>query len=797
MSPTPRRLPVLLLPLLALLALVPGTVAAPPAPDPGAADARLVVIGFDGADGRTIEELMKARPGAFPAFERLAREGTFDRLETVAPPESPVSWAALNTGQNPAKTGVPGFVKRDLKRRTPSVDFGHTFQEQRPVEELSDTPIPVWTPGKLGALAGGAVFLFFLVVFAGLLRLKLVLSAALALVLGGVGAWCGYTVRGMLADEYPRWGNPIQVRNFWDHLDDAGVEAMILEAPQAFDMPSGARVLAGLGVPDAKGALGDWAIYTTADSLRGEPVFKTVLDGGESTPTAGTLYKVEEIGGEIESRVRGPKNFWAQEQVAKKLARIEEKLDDPSLDYQSSLDLIERQRELEDQLAEVEKQGTWLPLVATPQDGGAEIRIGDDVPQVVKAGEWSDYFHLTFELNWLLKVHAITRVKLVSTEPFELFLNVLDIDPEKPPFWQAISTPFAFSAELAKDVGPYETYGWPTATMPLKDEMIAPELLMEDVEFTMGWRERMIYSALGRDDWRVFMGVFSTTDRVQHMMYQYYDEGHPLYDAAEAEKTFTFFGETITRREAIPAIYKQMDRILGTILDEHLGPNDTLLVCSDHGFQSFRRQVHLNNLLAEKGYLKTKALTPGNGKNLAFVDWSGTKAYSVGLGFVYLNLKGREPEGIVDPADADAVLAQIKADLLAYEDEETGLRVCKDVYVVKEIHQGPYLDLESDLICGFAPTYRISWSTTMGGLSIAKDAEAGGLLGPTVVDNDKTWSGGHVSVALSDVAGVFFSNRKVERPDGGFNLLHIAPTALDLMGVPVPPEMDLPPLVVR
>ncbi|MEM7310934.1 MAG: alkaline phosphatase family protein [Planctomycetota bacterium] len=787
---SPRKL--LLLPLLLpILLLLPsaGPDPAPAAPE----DARVVLLGFDGADGRTVEELVAARPGEYPNFERLMRDGTFARLGTVAPPESPVSWAALNTGQNPAKTGVPGFVKR-INSSRPLPAMGHLTSEKKKLEEFDNTPIPAWSAGKLAGVAGAGVFVIFLLIFAVLLRLKLALAGVLSLMLGGIGGWCGYTVRGLLAEEYPRYSNPNQARNFWDYLADEDVGSLVLDAAQAFDMPGGgARVLAGLGVPDARGGIGDWCIYTTSDDVFKEP------PAGEGTGTAGKMFKVYERDGKIASRVYGPANFWAEERMQKKLDRLKEKLNDPSLDYSSSLDLLERQRETEEQLAELKREGTSVPLEVELAGDTATIKLGEE-SQEVGVGEWSDYYHLAFELNWLLKVHAITRVKLVQTEPhFELYVNVLDIDPEKPPFWQSLSTPFAFSAELAKAHGPYETYGWPTATMPFKDDVVAPELLMEDVEFTMKWRETLTYGSLQRDDWKVLMSVFSTTDRVQHMMYQYYDEGHPMYDEAEASKTFEFFGETITRKDAIPAIYRHMDRILGTVIDDHLGPNDTLLVCSDHGFQSFRRQVHINNWLAQAGYLKLKSplVKDQNDDQLAFVDWTQTQAYCVGLGFIYLNLKGREAQGIVDPADADALIARIKADLLAAEDEETGAKICNEVYVVSEIHQGPYLDMESDMICGFAPTYRVSWGTTLGGLALEDDGNGGFRPAPYCVDNDKNWSGGHVSVALPDVAGVFFSNKKVDLPADGVSALHIAPTTLSLMGLGVPAEMDLPALSVQ
>ena len=295
------------------------------------------------------------------------------------------------------------------------------------------------------------------------------------------------------------------------------------------------------------------------------------------------------------------------------------------------------------------------------------------------------------------------------------------------------------------------------------------------------------------------MSVFSTTDRVQHMMYKFYDPSSTRSTSPRRRTArWTFFGETIKLSDAIPAIYKQMDRVIGDdAQDELVGDNDTLLVCSDHGFQSFRRQVNVNNWLAENGYLAVK---PGTSKKLSkalfFVDWKKTKVYSLGMGFLYLNLKGREKDGIVDPSEAEALMAEVRDKILQAEDPDNpGTKFCKEVYITSDIHSGPYLDLESDMILGFAPNYRVSWSSTSGGIHLVDAPSGGAVVGPICTDNDSPWSGGHVSVALPDVAGVFFSNRKVQVPEGGVRLLQIAPTALDLLDVSVPAEMDLKPLV--
>jgi predicted AlkP superfamily phosphohydrolase/phosphomutase len=254
----------------------------------------------------------------------------------------------------------------------------------------------------------------------------------------------------------------------------------------------------------------------------------------------------------------------------------------------------------------------------------------------------------------------------------------------------------------------------------------------------------------------------------------------------------SFFGERIRLSEAIPAIYRQMDSIIGDVLGK-LAPDDTLLVISDHGFQTFRRQVHLNNWLAKEGYLAHKPLSKDNRNGLVYVDWSKTRAYACGLGFVYLNLQGREPNGIVSREQYRDLLDEIKKKLLKAEDPENGERICSEVYVPRDLHTGDHLALEADLIPGFKAPYRVGWSTSSGGIyALSQDGVY--QLGPICSDNDSNWSGDHVSMALSEVPGVFFCNRKVAIPEEGVRALQIAPTVLSLLGVPIPAEMDLPPL---
>lgn len=751
---------------------------------------RVVILGFDGADARTVRELMEKDPGGYPTFVRLAREGTFAPLEVVVPSESPVSWASLNSGQNPAKTGVPGFITRNLKSSSPLPGFGFIRKESARLESFEHTPIPLWNAKATAAVWGGVAVLLVLLLALLLLR-RLWLAAILSLLAGAGAAWAGYRVRGMLPDSFPCTFNVNQARSFWDYAAEAGVPSIVLDAAEAFDAdsPPNARVLHGLGLPDARNDIGQWFIYTS-DPARFDP--RELANKWRSTDTAGTVFLVDEEGGVARAKIYGPKNFWLGQELQEQ--------------YEAPGEAGARQQEAKERLAAMgysKHGGDFKDVTAGRVSVDLEIRREGDrarvaidgESQTLAVGQWSDFYSVTFELNWLLRVHAITRVRLIRLDPqVELLVNVLDIDPRHPPFWQAISSPFDFSAELARECGLFETYGWPTLTMPFKDEEIEPEVLLEDVEFTEHWREKLTHAALARDDWRCLMSVFSTADRVQHMTYQFYDAGHPLHDPAKAARETSFFGETIPLSEAVPAIYRQIDRIIGEVWAK-LGPEDTLLVCSDHGFQSFRRQVHLNNWLFENGYLALKpGLNKDNDEHLRYVDWSKTRVYACGLGFLYLNLEEREPQGIVSREEARALIEEVREKLLAATDPDTGERFCREVYLPRDIHEGEHLDLEADLIPGFAPPYRVGWSTSSGGIHVIEAGDGGYRPGPICTNNDSNWSGDHLSMALQDVLGIFGSNRKVKIPPEGVRSLQIAPTVLQLLAVEVPPEMDLEPL---
>jgi predicted AlkP superfamily phosphohydrolase/phosphomutase len=770
-------------------------------------DGRVIVLGFDGGDHRTARELMDG--GQMPNLQALADAGTFAPLGTTFSAESPVAWCSLNTGQDPSYTGVPGFVGRVLTRGGERVRAGgmpgpapaHQGREDRRVADMEAPAVIALLsrhdPLVVTAAAALVTALLFFGAFKVLLRMRAPLAGVLALILGGTGGFGARVAAGYVPEVVPDIvTNPTEVPAFWDAAAEAGVPTVVLDAAMSWDRPGSEnlRLLAGLGLPDSRGSNGDWFIYTTDDLEMDRP------PKGRAGLTAGTVFRVDWQKDAIETQVFGPRNFCEIDRIQGEIDALDEELSDNTLGWKEGERLRTAKTALVEELEALDDERVSLPLVIRRQGEDEVVVSIDGKGQVLGEGEWSDWYHLSFELNPLIKVHAVTRVNVMSLdEPLRLFVSMLESDPADPPFWQPISSPPGYSAELARALGtPFETFGWACITMPFKDDLIDPVMFMEDIEFTLKWREGLLVDALEKGDWRLLMSVFSTPDRVQHMMYQFYDPEHPMYDEEAASRRMTFFGEEIELREAIPAIYRQVDRLIG-IVREALGPDDTLLICADHGFQSFRHQFHVNNWLAEKGYLVLReGVTSAYRRSLMYVDWSRTKAYALGLGMVYLNLEGREAQGIVKPEDAPALLAQIRRELLAATDprpEFAGRRVVDEATILGEVHHGPFAHREGDLMIGFAPTYRVSWGTTLGDIRLKRTPDGRSVPGDVFQPNNKNWSGGHVSVAPANVAGIFASNRAIAGPNGAApHLLDIAPTVLDLLGVAVPDEMQRAPL---
>jgi predicted AlkP superfamily phosphohydrolase/phosphomutase len=223
-----------------------------------------------------------------------------------------------------------------------------------------------------------------------------------------------------------------------------------------------------------------------------------------------------------------------------------------------------------------------------------------------------------------------------------------------------------------------------------------------------------------------------------------------------------------------------MDDMIGRVMDS-IRKDTVLIVMSDHGFKSFRRGVNLNSWLYRNGFLAVKQ-KPTGAQWYQDVDWTKTQAYAVGIGGIYLNLKGREAQGIVQPGEeAESIKEKIIQGLRGLRDDAHKAPAVAEVYDTKKIYKGPYVPEAPDLLVGFKVGYRASWNCATGEVN-----------DQIFEDNVKSWSGDHC-MNPPDVPGIFFCNRKLQADK--VNIMDIGPTVLDLFGVPVPPYCDGKPLM--
>jgi predicted AlkP superfamily phosphohydrolase/phosphomutase len=404
------------------------------------------------------------------------------------------------------------------------------------------------------------------------------------------------------------------------------------------------------------------------------------------------------------------------------------------------------------------------------EDGSARIELNGEKIRL-HVGEYSDWKPVKFKSGLGFAAHGICRFYVKSISPeLEIYVTPVNIDPGRPDL--PVSYPVTYSIYLAKLLGPYATLGLAEDTWALNEQVLDDEAFLAQCYSNHEDRERMFFDALEKTPQGFCACVFDTTDRVQHMFWRYLDEDHPATRDLARDQ----------RPEIIQDLYRRMDALIGRVI-EQIDNNSLLLVVSDHGFKSFARCVNLNAWLHQNGYLVLKKGKTESGDWFEDVDWSQTRAYTMGLNGLYLNLKGRERQGIVSPgAEGQSLKDELRTKLTGLTDPQSGTASITGVFDCDGIYAGPYVDNAPDLIVGYGAGYRASWDSVMGKVT-ANIFE----------DNLKAWSGDHC-VDPRLVPGVLFSNRKIaaERPQ----IADVAPTLLKLFGLDLPSYFDGKPWMV-
>jgi predicted AlkP superfamily phosphohydrolase/phosphomutase len=375
----------------------------------------------------------------------------------------------------------------------------------------------------------------------------------------------------------------------------------------------------------------------------------------------------------------------------------------------------------------------------------------------------SPWVALDFNAGMGVHVQGLARFILQSVEPdVELYMTPINIDPEKPAM--PISYPFYYSVYLSKLIGPYATLGLAEDTWALNERVIDEAQFIEQAYLINREREDMLMNELDKVKKGAVVCVFDITDRLQHMLWRYIDPGHPANRDKESEE----------HANALRDLYVDVDRVVGEVMP-YVTDGTALIVMSDHGFKAFRRGVNLNAWLKQEGYLFLReGAVPGEW--FEGVDWTRTRAYALGLGGIFLNIKGREREGIVSRDEAPALVEEIKTKLRGLKDPQNGHVGIKEVYAGRDVYTGPYAPEGPELIMGCSAGYRASW-----------EAATGIVTDDVFSDNTKAWSGDHC-VDQSVVPATFISNRKITADD--ISITDIAPTILDLFGITPPAYVD-------
>lgn len=370
-------------------------------------------------------------------------------------------------------------------------------------------------------------------------------------------------------------------------------------------------------------------------------------------------------------------------------------------------------------------------------------------------------------------VQGIARFYVQTWEgaDFELYATPVNIDPGAPAM--PISHPFVYSVYLAKLLGPFATLGLAEDTWALNERVIDEEAFLKQAWLYFDERKAQLWDALDKTKSGFVTCVFDTSDRISHMFYRTLDPTHPANAGKEVERW----------RDVMPETYARMDQLVGEVRAK-IGddPDTVLMVISDHGFTNFRRGVNLNTWLKDNGYLVLKDGHDVSGDWFAHVDWSRTRAFTLGLTGVFVNRKGREKHGIVEKSELDALCRELKTKMEALRDPATGEPVIREVFLTREIHHGPYADAAPELLIGYHKGFRHSWDCATGSVSKV-----------VFTDNTKSWSGDHC-VDPRLVPGVFFCDRPIATDDPA--LMDVAPTVLDVFGAEIPPYMQGRPLFV-
>jgi len=508
--------------------------------------------------------------------------------------------------------------------------------------------------------------------------------------------------------------------SFWQVADAQGARCKILNVPFAFpaeELKNG-TMLCGLGVTDLRGTTSTF--FSFSDAFTPAQLKERLSGGNRVALSFSDDVAMAEVEGPRDQRygIRDPKAY----------TKI-------SLKF------------------EVDRAA-----------GVAKIGAGEQAVEIT-AGQWSDWVELQYPMSDQHKVYAVARFYAHEVgEQVRIYMTCQQFHPEHP--YVPFTEPTDYAEELHERYGLYKTIGWAFDTHALRQDELTEDAFLEDIYETMNWRAALTYDELDRGECDLLISCWTATDRVGHMFWRYRDDKHPMHVPGAPDKFV----------KALEGTYQKMDEIVGNVA-KRLGDDDLLMILSDHGFESWRTGFNVNNFLKDAGHLAIANQQMAEFGFLQGFDWANTKAYSIGLSSLYLNLQGRETTGIVKPDEAKNVIAQIKEQLLELKDPDTGKNVFTSIYT-RDNFSGEAMKEAPDISFGYNRMYQSAKSAAKGAIAPGK------LFEP---NNDK-WSGEHAAADMAWCPGIFFCNKTVENDKPHIQDLGV--TALKYLGKDTPADFQ-------
>jgi len=320
-------------------------------------------------------------------------------------------------------------------------------------------------------------------------------------------------------------------------------------------------------------------------------------------------------------------------------------------------------------------------------------------------------------------------------------------------------------------------------------------------------------------EWDFFMTHFYFGDQIQHFLWKYINPKHPAFDPEGSEK----YGDVILK------YYQKIDDVMGQILRK-IDVNTTMIVMSDHGMGPLYKRVYINHWLRKLGLLKLKESNPTEirhwpsklgfsreklfklvekhsfpkflmkivprsiarifywGVPIAYptlddIDYRRTKAYSAGhVGQIFINLKGRDPEGIVPEGEYEELRTYITQKLYELADPESGEKIVDKVFRKEEIYWGPYIEQISDLLFIMRNMAYITQSSMGSGTPWEFGPDLNSLTGPPGYFTAWHRMDGILMATGHDI--------KKEATIENVRIIDLAPTILRIFDVPIPSDVD-------